>query len=96
MSSKGTIAAALVAFGATGPLLAPAFLGSTLLLRRLGARTLLDVIPLDATLVKGSHGVAPRDPADGAMIASKQPDLIDSPRILPTAVRDLILRHVFD
>ena len=37
---------------------------STLLRRRLGFRALMDVIPLDASLVKGSHGACPRDPAD--------------------------------
>jgi predicted AlkP superfamily pyrophosphatase or phosphodiesterase len=72
-------------------------IGSTLLLRKLGARKLLDVIPLDATLVRGSHGLAPADPRDGAMIASNQPNLLgDAESIEPTAVRDLILRHVFD
>ena len=34
--------------------------------RKLGFRTLLDVIPLDATLVKGSHGRIPDDPAKRA------------------------------
>jgi len=34
-----------------------------LLARRLGFRNLLDVIPLDPSLVRGSHGHRPRDPA---------------------------------
>ncbi|MFM9031555.1 MAG: alkaline phosphatase family protein, partial [Opitutaceae bacterium] len=37
---------------------------STLLRRKLGFRALMDVIPLDPTLVKGSHGACPRDSAD--------------------------------
>lgn len=35
-----------------------------LLQKRLGFRTLMDVIPLDATLVKGSHGACPARPQD--------------------------------
>jgi predicted AlkP superfamily pyrophosphatase or phosphodiesterase len=35
-----------------------------LLKKKLGFRMLMDVIPLDASLVKGSHGACPRDPSD--------------------------------
>jgi predicted AlkP superfamily pyrophosphatase or phosphodiesterase len=35
-----------------------------LLQKKLGFRMLMDVIPLDATLVKGSHGVRPKNPCD--------------------------------
>ena len=35
-----------------------------LLKKKLGFRTLMDLIPLDATLVKGSHGRIPEDKAD--------------------------------
>jgi hypothetical protein len=60
----------------------------------LGFRALLDVIPLDASLVRGSHGRA-----DAA--APLKPVLItcsggDGPGELPvTAVRDVILDHLF-
>jgi predicted AlkP superfamily pyrophosphatase or phosphodiesterase len=65
--------------------------------RKLGFRNLLDVIPLDATLVKGSHGAAPADPLDGAMLATSRPELLGGAASLaPTAVHDLILAHVFD
>ena len=70
--------------------------GSPLLLRRLGFRKLLDVISLDATLVRRSHGLAPADPADAPLLASNQLNLLDSRHLEPTAVRDLILLHVFD
>lgn len=70
-------------------------IASKILKRKLGFRTLLDVIPLDATLVKGSHGVAPRDPLDGAMIASNESALLPQSTLEPTDVRDLILSHVF-
>src|SRR5262249_37304345 len=35
-----------------------------LLQKKLGLRMLMDVIPLDASLVKGSHGRRPSNPAD--------------------------------
>jgi predicted AlkP superfamily pyrophosphatase or phosphodiesterase len=41
-----------------------------LLLRKLGFRALLDVIPLDAGLVGGSHGLRPEDPADWPVLIS--------------------------
>jgi predicted AlkP superfamily pyrophosphatase or phosphodiesterase len=71
-------------------------IAATLLKRKLGMRALLDVIPLDASLVKGSHGVPPVDPADGAMLATSEPPLLDADHVPPAAVHDLILRHVFD
>ena len=37
--------------------------------KKLGMRYRMDVIPLDATLVKGSHGMLPTDPMDGPVIA---------------------------
>ncbi len=39
-------------------------IGATLARKKLGFRYLMDVIPLDATLVKGSHGRRPEDQAD--------------------------------
>ena len=36
--------------------------------KKLGFRYSMDVIPLDATLVKGSHGLHPSDPQDGPLI----------------------------
>jgi predicted AlkP superfamily pyrophosphatase or phosphodiesterase len=69
-------------------------IGSTILLRRLGFRKLLDVIPLDALLVRGSHGLPPRDPADGAMIATNSASLLDRNVTQPTDVCSLILDHL--
>ena len=39
-----------------------------LLKKKLGLRALLEVIPLDATLVRGSHGRVPEDPVDHPLI----------------------------
>jgi predicted AlkP superfamily pyrophosphatase or phosphodiesterase len=38
--------------------------------KKLGFRYRMDVVPLDPPLVKGSHGVAPRDPLDGPFLAA--------------------------
>ncbi len=62
--------------------------------RKLGFRSLLDVIPLDATLVKGSHGLPPRDPADGPLLISNQPDLLEADHVEATDVAGVILRHL--
>jgi predicted AlkP superfamily pyrophosphatase or phosphodiesterase len=44
-----------------------------LLQKKLGMRYLMDVIPIDASLVKGSHGRVPEDPADGPVFIASQP-----------------------
>jgi predicted AlkP superfamily pyrophosphatase or phosphodiesterase len=63
--------------------------------RKLGFRTLLDVIPLDATLVKGSHGrrVAAADIAAPICI-SRQKHLVPSTTLTSTDVFGVILEHL--
>ncbi len=63
--------------------------------KKLGMRYLLDVIPLDASLVRGSHGRIPDDPHDGAVVFSSEPDLLPAGDLAAEDVRSLILRHVF-
>lgn len=41
-----------------------------LLKKKMGFRTVLDIIPLDATLIKGSHGRIPEDKADYPILIS--------------------------
>jgi predicted AlkP superfamily pyrophosphatase or phosphodiesterase len=48
-------------------------LGRRLVAKKLGFRTLMDVIGLDATLVRGSHGRRPRTPAEGPLLLSSIP-----------------------
>lgn len=67
-----------------------------LLKKNLGFRMLMDVIPLDATLVKGSHGVCPSDLQDYPILVTEGAQgVLDAP-ILPTDVyghlRDQCLR----
>jgi predicted AlkP superfamily pyrophosphatase or phosphodiesterase len=63
--------------------------------RKLGFRTLLDVIPLDATLVKGSHGrrPAPGD-IDAPVFITSRKDLVRSPVIRSIDVQGLLLQHL--
>ena len=67
-----------------------------LLKKKLGFRTLMDVIPLDATLVRGSHGAPPRTPDEGAMFATSEPGLLDRDSVAATDVFEMILRHLGD
>jgi predicted AlkP superfamily pyrophosphatase or phosphodiesterase len=63
--------------------------------RKTGLRTIMDVIPLDASLVKGSHGRPTDDPAEGPLFISSDPPTELPDQIASTEVRDLILAHVF-
>lgn len=65
-----------------------------LLQKKLGFRTLFDVVPLDPSLVGGSHGLVPSQPDDLPILIGSG----EEPRegVLPMAeVRDLILRALF-
>jgi predicted AlkP superfamily pyrophosphatase or phosphodiesterase len=70
--------------------------GRKLIARKLGFRNLLDVIPLDTTLVKGSHGRLTDKPEDGPVFMSSVPELLPADEVAATDVRALLLRHVFD
>jgi predicted AlkP superfamily pyrophosphatase or phosphodiesterase len=70
---------------------------SRLLRRMLGFRTLMDVISLDPGLVRGSHGRITDRPADGPLFITSRPELLPAEGEVPaTAVKDLLLRHVFE
>jgi predicted AlkP superfamily pyrophosphatase or phosphodiesterase len=62
------------------------------LLKKLGLRTLVDVIPLDATLVKGSHGLRAGEPSEQPVFIGSG-ELPDAAVISQTEIRDRILRH---
>jgi len=66
----------------------------TLLRRKLGQRALMEMIPLDATLVRGSHGRPPADEAHGPLLMTDRPDALSGPTIAPTDVCNLILRQL--
>ncbi len=62
------------------------------LMKKLGLRTLVDVIPLDASLVRGSHGLSVPDPLDKPVFIGSGPPPT-SPIVHQTEVRDFILKH---
>ena len=63
--------------------------------KKLGFRTLMDVIPLDAALVKGSHGRRPADEDDDAPVfITRCAKLMPSRTIESVDVHGLILRHL--
>jgi predicted AlkP superfamily pyrophosphatase or phosphodiesterase len=57
--------------------------------KKLGFRTVFDVVPLDASIVRGSHGLAAHDPLDRPGLIGHGPN--PGPSVPMTAVRDLIL-----
>ena len=69
-------------------------IAATLAKRKLGFRSLLEVIPTDATLVKGSHGRPPTKAEDGPMVMTKRRGLIPGTGIEATEVFQLMMRHL--
>jgi hypothetical protein len=69
--------------------------GWRLLKRKLGLRTLMDVIPLDASLVRGSHGRADTPQQSGPIFLSSEPALLPRGAVHATDVKRLLLDHVF-
>ncbi len=67
-------------------------LGKTLLKKKLGFRYLMDVIPLDASLVKGSHGHIPSDTADWPLLITQQP--LAAGELQSTEVFQVLLSHL--
>ena len=66
-------------------------IGKRLIMRKLGFRALMDVIPRDASLVKGSHGRVTDDSRDGPIIISNRRDLVDR----ATDVKKILLDAIF-
>jgi hypothetical protein len=70
-------------------------------MRKLGFRALMDVIPLDAALVGGSHGRITDDANDGPLIISDRINLLDGKHVFDgkhlaaTDVKSLLLDAVF-
>jgi hypothetical protein len=50
-------------------------------------------IPLDATLVKGSHGAPPRDEAQRGIIIASEKGVLVGPALADTDVCELVLRQ---
>ena len=69
--------------------------GWTLAKKAVGFRYLMDVIPLDTTLVRGSHGRPTDDPNAGPLFASSAPGLVPE-TVAATDVKGLVLAHLFE
>ena len=69
---------------------------ATLAKKALGFRYLMNVIPLDASMVKGSHGRITDSLDDGPLLISSQPRGVTKATLESTEVRDVILAHLFD
>ncbi len=66
-----------------------------LLKKKLGQRTLFDVIPLDTRLVRGSHGRIDQAPEHQPVLIT-QHSSTQTNKLNCTAVRNVILNHLFD
>lgn len=64
-----------------------------LLKKKLGFRTLLNVIPVDGSLVKGSHGRIPSSPDVGPLVITHNTNLLPS-TLQATDIHNLILSHL--
>ncbi len=65
-----------------------------LLQKKLGFRMLMDLIPLDASLVKGSHGRRPADKKDWPVFITSQPGLLNTNQIESTDVFQYLARAI--
>ena len=65
-----------------------------LLQKSLGFRMLMDLIPLDATLVKGSHGALPADRAEYPIAIAARAGFFRSPDLDSTAIHDTLRRLI--
>ena len=63
--------------------------GRRLIQKKLGFRTIFDLVPLDARIVRGSHGLAASDPLDRALLIGHGHN--PGASVPMTGVRDLLL-----
>jgi hypothetical protein len=61
-----------------------------------GMRYLMDVISLDASLVRGSHGRLTDHADDGPLFITTRPELLGAGPVAAVDVKNLLLAHVFD
>lgn len=68
---------------------------SRLARKALGLRTLMDVIGLDASIVRGSHGRPTDDSNGGPLFITSAPELLPPGPVPAAAVKQLLLDHLF-
>lgn len=69
--------------------------GGILARKALGMRYMMDVIPLDATLVRGSHGLPTAHVDDAPVFLSSERGRVGDGRLAATDVCSMLLDHVF-
>lgn len=67
-----------------------------LLQKKLGFRMLMDVIPLDASLVKGSHGARPKNVSDWPVLITEKNTLPPNSELHATDVYHILKRSILD
>ena len=67
-----------------------------LLQKKLGFRMLMDVIPLDASLIKGSHGRRPLRVTEWPVLITERTDLVPETSLDSTSVFTVLQRHIQD
>lgn len=65
-----------------------------LLKKKMGFRTVMDIIPLDASLVKGSHGRVPEDKADFPILVSDNVNASFAKQVDATEVFSILENHI--
>ncbi|HEY5911707.1 MAG TPA: alkaline phosphatase family protein [Verrucomicrobiae bacterium] len=63
--------------------------------KRLGFRMLMDIVPLDAGLVKGSHGREPKDRREWPILITPRADLLAKTELDSTEVFEVLQNHVY-
>ncbi len=67
-----------------------------LLKKKMGFRTVMDIIPLDASLVKGSHGRMPEDSKDHPILITNKKSASLADKLLATEVYGIIEDHLIN
>ena len=67
-----------------------------LLKKKMGFRTVMNIIPIDATLIKGSHGRLTEDVEDFPVFISNHKTSDKDQKISAIQVRDLIEDHLLN
>lgn len=68
--------------------------GFRLLQKKLGFRYIMDLIPVEGSGVKGSHGRISSTPQNSPLLITRFPDLVSKSDLEPTDVHDIILSHL--
>lgn len=74
--------------------LLPLKVAGKLLKKKLGFRYLMDIIPLDASLIKGSHGRIPEDKSDWPVFISNKKDFAAADHIHASEVYRYLMTHL--